>query len=270
MNHQSLILRTWDCKSIEYPGTLRRRPPTRIRAATPASITTVATRRTRAARCRRVSPSSPAPTRRSRDLMNRRETGHVKTNTGRHSKALSLYRLAFDDVVSDLLKVKPADISEGAGRPHRAREGSRRKGYDEAAYWVLYRRGARSTTLPPFVRRESQPSTAAYPESERTLRVPRCYGRTRDSPEGLSACGSRVLLHVPSLLKAEHRGRSPSPGPPPACARRPPLHHPLHLVPLESHCGANLAPSRPCRRWPRPPRAGTGRRRRSGSLRTRT
>jgi len=57
----------------------------------------------------------------------------VKTNTGRHSKALSLYRLAFDDVVSDLLKVKPADPSERTGqktekRPHKARKGSRRKG----------------------------------------------------------------------------------------------------------------------------------------------
>ena len=57
----------------------------------------------------------------------------MKTNTGRHSKALSLYRLAFDDVVSDLLKVKPADTSERTGqktetRPHKARKGSRRKG----------------------------------------------------------------------------------------------------------------------------------------------
>jgi len=57
----------------------------------------------------------------------------VKTNTARHSKALSLYRLAFNDVVSDLLKVKPADIAEGAGqkaetRPNKAKKGSRRKG----------------------------------------------------------------------------------------------------------------------------------------------
>jgi len=57
----------------------------------------------------------------------------VKTNTGRHSKALSLYRLAFDDVVSDLLKVKQVDTSERAGekaqtRPHKARKASRRKG----------------------------------------------------------------------------------------------------------------------------------------------
>jgi hypothetical protein len=57
----------------------------------------------------------------------------VKTNTGRHSKTLSLYRLAFDDVVSDLLKVKPVNTSERAGekpqtRPNKARRGSRRKG----------------------------------------------------------------------------------------------------------------------------------------------
>jgi hypothetical protein len=57
----------------------------------------------------------------------------VKTNTSRHSKALSLYRLAFEDVVSDLLKVKPAETSERAGekaetRPNEARKGSRRKG----------------------------------------------------------------------------------------------------------------------------------------------
>jgi hypothetical protein len=57
----------------------------------------------------------------------------VKANTGRDSKAPSLYRLAFDDVVADLLKVKPADASERAGekadtRPHKARKGSRRKG----------------------------------------------------------------------------------------------------------------------------------------------
>jgi hypothetical protein len=57
----------------------------------------------------------------------------VKTSTGRPSKALSPYRLAFDDVVSDLLRVKPADTAEGAGqkaetRPKNARKGSRRKG----------------------------------------------------------------------------------------------------------------------------------------------
>ena len=56
----------------------------------------------------------------------------MKTNTGRHSKALSLYRLAFDDVVSDLLKMKVADTPERAGRkadtrPNRARKGARRK-----------------------------------------------------------------------------------------------------------------------------------------------
>jgi hypothetical protein len=60
-------------------------------------------------------------------------TGPVKTNTGRHRKALSLYRLAFDDVVADLLKVKPADTFERASekaetRPHKARKASRRKG----------------------------------------------------------------------------------------------------------------------------------------------
>jgi hypothetical protein len=57
----------------------------------------------------------------------------VKTNTGRHSKALSLYRLAFDDVVSGLLKVTPAETSERAGEkaetpPNEARKASRRKG----------------------------------------------------------------------------------------------------------------------------------------------
>jgi len=57
----------------------------------------------------------------------------VKTNTGRHRKALSLYRPAFDDVVADLLKVKPADTSERASekaetRPHKARKASGRKG----------------------------------------------------------------------------------------------------------------------------------------------
>lgn len=57
---------------------------------------------------------------------------HVKKSTGRHSKALSLYRLAFDDVVSDLLKVKAADPSERAGQktetaPNKARKGTRQK-----------------------------------------------------------------------------------------------------------------------------------------------
>jgi hypothetical protein len=56
----------------------------------------------------------------------------VKTNPGRHSKAPSLYRLAFGDVVSDLLKVKPAANSERAAQKAearlKARKGSRRKG----------------------------------------------------------------------------------------------------------------------------------------------
>jgi len=57
----------------------------------------------------------------------------VKTNTARHSTAASLYRLAFNDVVFDLLKMKAADIAEGAGqkaetRPNKAKKGSRRKG----------------------------------------------------------------------------------------------------------------------------------------------
>jgi len=43
--------------------------------------------------------------------------GHVKTNTARHSSAASLYRLAFDDVVSDLLKVKAATVAETTSRP---------------------------------------------------------------------------------------------------------------------------------------------------------
>lgn len=62
----------------------------------------------------------------------RGETGHMKTNPWRHSKAPSLYRLAFDDVVSDLLKVKTADTPERADqtaerRPNKVRRGSRRK-----------------------------------------------------------------------------------------------------------------------------------------------
>jgi len=52
----------------------------------------------------------------------------VKTNTGRHSKTLSLYRLAFDDVVSDLLKVKPAATSERAGQKAEVRLKTARKG----------------------------------------------------------------------------------------------------------------------------------------------
>jgi hypothetical protein len=56
----------------------------------------------------------------------------VKTNTDRHGKGVSLYRRAFDDVVSDLLKVKAADTSEKAGQktetgPSKARDRARRK-----------------------------------------------------------------------------------------------------------------------------------------------
>lgn len=63
----------------------------------------------------------------------RSEVRHVKTRTGRHSKVLSVYRLAFDDVVSGLLKVKAADIVERAGqkaetRPSKSGKGSRQKG----------------------------------------------------------------------------------------------------------------------------------------------
>ena len=55
-------------------------------------------------------------------------------NTGRQRKALSLYRLAFDDVVSDLRKAKSADTSERASetpetRPTKGRKGLGRKGY---------------------------------------------------------------------------------------------------------------------------------------------
>jgi hypothetical protein len=57
----------------------------------------------------------------------------VKATTGRHSEAPSLYRLAFDDVVSDLIKGKPAATSERAAQKAEARlktakKGSRRKG----------------------------------------------------------------------------------------------------------------------------------------------
>jgi len=57
----------------------------------------------------------------------------VKTTTGRHNEAPSLYRLAFDDVVSGLLKVKPAATSERAAQKAEARlktsrKRSRRKG----------------------------------------------------------------------------------------------------------------------------------------------
>jgi len=41
----------------------------------------------------------------------------MKTNTARHSTAASLYRLAFDDVVSDLLKIKVAAVTETTLRP---------------------------------------------------------------------------------------------------------------------------------------------------------
>ena len=58
---------------------------------------------------------------------------HVKKNTGRHRKAPSLYRLAFEEVVSGLLSAKPADLSEKAAqkagaRPKKAKKESRRKG----------------------------------------------------------------------------------------------------------------------------------------------
>ena len=56
----------------------------------------------------------------------------MKKNTGRPSKALSLYRLAFEEVVSGLRKAKPADTSEKvaqrADRPKKAKKGLRRKG----------------------------------------------------------------------------------------------------------------------------------------------
>jgi hypothetical protein len=60
----------------------------------------------------------------------------VKKSTGKHSKALSLYRLAFEDAVSGLIKAKQADISDisekaaqkvGA-RPKKTKKGSRRNG----------------------------------------------------------------------------------------------------------------------------------------------
>ena len=59
----------------------------------------------------------------------------MKTKTARHSTAPALCRLAFDDVVSDLLKVKvaAADTTQrldrkSETRPSKARDGSRRKG----------------------------------------------------------------------------------------------------------------------------------------------
>jgi hypothetical protein len=56
----------------------------------------------------------------------------VKKNTRRHSKPLSLYRLAFEEAVSDLLKVKRADVDQTAAqkaeaRPKKAKKGSKRK-----------------------------------------------------------------------------------------------------------------------------------------------
>jgi hypothetical protein len=57
----------------------------------------------------------------------------VKKITGRHRKAPSLYRLAFEDAVSGLIKAKQADTSEKAARkagarPKKAKKRSRRKG----------------------------------------------------------------------------------------------------------------------------------------------
>jgi hypothetical protein len=56
----------------------------------------------------------------------------VKASTDPHSKAVSLHRLAFDDVVSGLLKVKSQRIplrgpARRETRPNKARKGSRRK-----------------------------------------------------------------------------------------------------------------------------------------------
>jgi len=57
----------------------------------------------------------------------------VKKSSGRHRKVPSLYRLAFEDAVSGLIKRKQADISDKAvqkvgAQPKRAKKGSRRKG----------------------------------------------------------------------------------------------------------------------------------------------
>ena len=66
--------------------------------------------------------------------MRRGRHWHVKKkSTGRLRKAPSLYRLAFEDAVSGLIKAKPADISDKAAqkvgaRPKKAKNGSRRKG----------------------------------------------------------------------------------------------------------------------------------------------
>ncbi len=67
------------------------------------------------------------------EVENRGETGHVNTTPADTARLCLYYRLAFDNVVSDLLKVKPADTWERAGqkaetRPNKARKGSRRKG----------------------------------------------------------------------------------------------------------------------------------------------
>jgi hypothetical protein len=54
------------------------------------------------------------------DVRNRRGSRldwHMKRNIARHRTAASLYRLAFDDVVSDLLKVTAAAVAETTPRP---------------------------------------------------------------------------------------------------------------------------------------------------------
>jgi hypothetical protein len=61
----------------------------------------------------------------------------VKKISGRHRKAPSLYRLAFEDAVSALIKAKQLDISENVAhkvgaRPKKVKKGSRRKGYEVA------------------------------------------------------------------------------------------------------------------------------------------
>ncbi len=57
----------------------------------------------------------------------------MKKISGRHRKAPSLYRLAFEDAVSALIKAKQLDISENVAhkvgaRPKKVKKGSRRKG----------------------------------------------------------------------------------------------------------------------------------------------
>ena len=66
----------------------------------------------------------------------------MKKNTGRHRKAPSLYRLAFEDAVSGLLSAKPADISAKAARkagarPKKAKKGVKAEGVAKAAYGFL-------------------------------------------------------------------------------------------------------------------------------------